>query len=98
MDLLDLVKTVNSEESKKASAKKPCGYLNLKLGAETIASRGIWAESTSEVKLQAELNELLLEGDQEKIAKVMKALLAKVTFEVTGSSTRNKEISLADFL
>lgn len=57
--LKDIVKKPATASTANKS-QKPIGYINVKVLGANLFSRPVWAESTSDVELYAEINELAL--------------------------------------
>lgn len=60
--LKDLAKNTKPTATK---SDKPVGYINLKIMGTNIFSRPIWKESTSEVELFSEINDMALESPED---------------------------------
>lgn len=98
--LLDTIAKANTATTT-ASTKgaKPIGYINVKLADVTVFNRPIWAESTSEVPLFAEINEMALTSP-ESLQTLMEKLFvgnAAVTIEISMNRPKS-DLSLADIM
>ncbi|AUR97341.1 hypothetical protein NVP1238A_92 [Vibrio phage 1.238.A._10N.261.52.F10] len=78
---------------------KPVGYVNVTMLGVNIFSRPIWAESTSEVELFAEINELAL-NDPEELKELFESLFVgnKDIVEIEVSMNRPKPKATMDDL
>ena len=95
--LKDLAKKTTPSASK---SDKPVGYINLKLMGTNIFSRPIWKESTSEVELFSEINEMAL-NSPEDLKTLFNGLFVGnsdlVEVEVTRTAPKS-DVSMADLI
>lgn len=71
--LKDIAANKTPTTSTSNKGQKPIGYINVKVLGANLFSRPVWAESTSDVELYAEINELALTD-----ADALKALLTQL--------------------
>ena len=79
-----------------ATSAKPVKEVVIKLGDIVIATRSIWAESTSKIQAQSDLNQMALDNPQQ-LLEILHQHVGKLTFEYR-SLEGNQGESLADVL
>lgn len=83
-----------------SGSSKPIGYINLKMMDVTLFSRPIWKESTSDVELFSEINEMAL-NEPDALKELFGNLFVGNSDLVTVEVSLNRppvETSLADVL
>lgn len=96
------LKDIAGKSTSTATTKgqKPIGYINVKVLGANLFSRPIWAESTSDVELYAEINELAL-TDAEGLKALLTQLLVvdpKVVEVEVSMNTAPPTTSIADLI